>query len=299
MLVARMSALGPVLLFLGTLLYAASSVMFFVDAAKKHRPPGTPALVVGAPTLLFGGALVHLGYITVASFVAHSCPVGSVHFILSAVAITAALGFTAARVGRRREGPTNIDALGLVVAPFGLAFLLGTYFLDKPTASASLGAPFIAVHVLVNLVGVALFILAGAAATLYLVQERRLKKKRLARIGGLPPLDTLDRAVHGFLLLGFPLLTIGVVSGTFFAYQLESGTFDEVMRVVLGYTTWLLVAAVLLLRTAAGWSGRRSAYGTILGLLCALAVVTVYLFRPEHQERPSPETGAAAEAQRT
>jgi ABC-type uncharacterized transport system permease subunit len=52
------------------------------------------------------------------------------------------------------------------------------------------------------------------------------------------------------------------------------------MRVVLGYATWLLIALVLLLRAAAGWRGRRAAYGTIAGFVCAAAVIVVYLVRP-------------------
>jgi ABC-type uncharacterized transport system permease subunit len=54
------------------------------------------------------------------------------------------------------------------------------------------------------------------------------------------------------------------------------------MRVVFGYATWLLTALVLLLRAAAGWRGRRSAYGTIAGLACAAAVLVIYLVRPYH-----------------
>ncbi len=288
-------AVSTILFALGAALYAAATVLYFRETTRRTpapvsggaRPGSTPDKAPDAnraPTLLALGALAHLAYITVASFIAHACPVGSVHFILSAVAIAAAFSFTIARSRASRAGPReSIDALGLLVAPLGLAFLLGTFFLDKPSAGSSLGPAFIAVHVLVNLIGVGLFFLAGASATLYLVQERRLKRKRLARIGALPPLDTLDRAVHRFLILGFPLLTIGVVSGTFWAYQLESGSFDEVMRIVLGYTTWLLIGAVLLLRTAAGWRGRRSAYGTLLGLACALSVLLSYMFRPSHE----------------
>lgn len=285
-----------VLLVVGALLYAGAGVMFFMHTAARGASSRAPAdgrassaalererrpSKSMASNLLALGAIAHLGYITAASFVTHTCPVGSVHFILSFVAIFAAFGFTLARAGARQAGPLgNIDALGLVVAPLGLAFLLGTFFLDKPTVGHSLGAGFLAFHVLVNVLGIAVFLLAGAAAGLYLVQERRLKQKRLTRLGNLPPLDTLDRAAHRFLVLGFPLLTIGIVSGTFFAYQLESGSVDEVMRIVLGYATWLLVAAVLLLRSAAGWRGKRSAYGTLLGLVCALGVLLVYVLRP-------------------
>jgi ABC-type uncharacterized transport system permease subunit len=285
------SALSTGLLVLGAALYAAAGGLFFFDVAQGGRPrkplgsspavqPTEPSPTRVAPALLSAAAACHLAYVSVASFVAKVCPVGSVHFVLSVVAVVAAFVFVAARARARSLGPfENIDALGMLVAPLGLAFLLGTYFLDKPQAGPALGPAFLTLHVLVNLVGVALFLLAGAAAALYLVQERRLKQKRLARIGGLPPLDTLDRALHRFLLLGFPLLTVGIVSGTFWAQRLEIGGFDEVMRIVLGYLTWLLIGAVLLLRAAAGWRGRRAAWGTLAGLACDVAVLVVYLFR--------------------
>ena len=125
-----------------------------------------------------------------------------------------------------------------------------------------------------------LFVLAGASASLYLVQEARLKNKRLGKMKNLPPLDTLDRAEHRFLIAGFPLLTVGILTGTFWSRQLEFGNPTEIMRLVFGYATWLLIAAVLVLRAAAGWRGRRSAYGTIAGLVCALSVLVVYLTRP-------------------
>ncbi len=277
------------LLALGALLYAAASVLFFVEAARRGATSrssvaGTAKQKPLAPNLLALGSIAHFGYITAASFITHTCPIGSVHFILSFVAIISAFAFTLARA--RATGPReNLDALGLLVAPLALAFLLGIFFLDKPAVGHSLGVGLIALHVLVNVVGIALFTLAGAAATLYLVQERRLKQKKLSRVGGLPPLDTLDRAVHRFLLIGFPLLTLGIVSGTFFAYQLESGTSSEVMRIVFGYATWLLIAAVLLLRTAAGWRGKRSAYGTLLGLCFAVGVLLIYLLRPDGATR--------------
>jgi ABC-type uncharacterized transport system permease subunit len=281
--------IGNIAFALALLLYAGATMLFFLSVAGQtggnRRPLGSGAdlslpetglarYIRFAPHALGLGAIGHLAYITIASFIAHVCPVHSVHFILSVTSLLATAGYLAARIRFR------IDAVGLLVAPLGLAFLMGTYFLARPGPEPKLSPAFIGLHVMVNLLGTASFVLAGAAAALYLVQEKRLKKKRLAKIGNLPPLDTLDRAVHRFLMAGFPLLTIGVISGTFWARQLEFGTPDEVMRIVFGYATWLLVAGVLLLRAAAGWRGRRAAYGTIAGLSCALAVVLIYLIRP-------------------
>lgn len=276
------------------LLYAAASGLFFVDVARQRGPSPRPLMPAAhakiaaehatapaqkrsaAPAFLGGAALLHTAYIGIASFVAHVCPVHSVHFLLSVASLLAVAVFFIARLRFR------IDALGLIVAPLGLAFLLGTYFLGSPHPSLNLGSFFIATHVLANLLGIALFLLAFGSAALYLVQEKRLKKKRpLFSAGSLPPLDLLDRAEHRFLIAGFPLLTLGIITGTYWAQKLESGTTDEVMRIVLGYATWLLFAIVLLLRAAVGFRGRRAAYGTIAGFACAAAVIVIYLVRPD------------------
>ena len=281
---------------LSALLYSAASVLFYLDVARvtvagraagRSDAPGAvraTSRLHTAANLLTAAALGHAGYVGIASFVAHVCPIHSVHFLLSVASLFASAAYLTLR------GRFRIDALGLLVAPLGLAFLLGTFLLGKPAPEPRLSPMFIALHVVTNLLGVALFLLAGGAAALYLVQERRIKeKRRTSRIGNLPPLDTLDSAEHRFLVAGFPLLTLGIVTGTYWAQKLETGSPDEVMRTVFGYATWLLIGGVLLLRAAAGWRGRRSAYGTILGLCCAAAVLVIYLVRPATDGR-RPET---------
>jgi ABC-type uncharacterized transport system permease subunit len=278
------------------LLYGGASVLYYLDvlprggkaapalASRAPRPTEHPRMRI-ASALLCAAALGHAGYVALASFVAHVCPIHSVHFILSVASLFASAAYLTLRTRFR------IDALGLLVSPLGLAFILGTYFLGKPEQEPRLTPLFIALHVVTNLLGVALFLLAGGAAVLYLVQERRIKEKRHAsRIGNLPALDTLDSAEHHFLVAGFPLLTLGIVTGTYWAHKLETGSTEEVMRTIFGYAAWFLIGGVLLLRAAAGWRGRRSAYGTIAGLLCTTAVLVIYLLRPavETPARHSP-----------
>lgn len=265
-------ALSIVALVLALVLYGAATSAFFLEIARaKGRVGRAPPSPVG-PRLLAAAVVFHATYMTWASFIARVCPVQSAHFMLSVAAIVAAGLYLVARKRLR------IHALGLLVAPLGLICLLATYLLGQPGPEPRMSWAFIALHIMANLVGVALFLLAGGAAALYLVQERRLKQKRAA--SNLPPLDALDSAVHRFLVAGFPLLTVGIVTGTMWARRLEVGSTDEVLRIVFGYATWLLFAGVLLLRVTAGWRGRRAAYGAILGLSCAAAVLVVYLVRP-------------------
>lgn len=256
------------------MLYGIASTLYYLEVARgRHGDDSRPT----APWLLGAAAGLHSGYVVIASFVARVCPVHSVHFILSIASLIATAVYLVARTRFK------IHALGLVVAPLGLVVTLGTFFLGSASPEERLPASFIGLHVFANLVGAALFLLASAAAVMYLVQDKRLKNKKallLERSSGLPPLDSLDKATHRFLIAGFPLLTLGVLTGTVWADQLETGSIDEILRVVLGYATWLLIGGVLLLRVLAGWRGRRAAYGTVAGFACAFAVLLVYVFRP-------------------
>jgi ABC-type uncharacterized transport system permease subunit len=127
----------------------------------------------------------------------------------------------------------------------------------------------------------ALFAIASALAATYLLQEKQLKQKRaLGLLQRLPPLDVLDRASHKFLLAGFPLLTLGIVTGLVWIGKI--GSEAGLLRQVLAYAAWVLFAIVLLMRSAGGWRGRRAAWGTILGFACAVLVFLVYLVRNAH-----------------
>lgn len=266
------------------LLYAAATALFFMDVVRAPSRVGAPGKAaapkpvaprrVTGPRLLAVAAVAHAAHVTLASFVAKVCPIHSVHFSLSVAALLAVAIYLPAR---RRF---RIEALGLLVAPLGLVFVMGTFLLGRPEPEPRASPMFIALHVLSNLLGVALFLLAGGAATLYLVQDNRLKTKRHPIAKGIGALETLDLAVHRFLIAAFPMVTLGIVTGTYWARKLETGAPDEVMRAIFGYATWLFVAGVLLLRAAAGLRGRRAAYGTILGLGCALVVLVIYLVRP-------------------
>ncbi len=265
-------ALGYSAFAAATLFYAVATVSYYWQIARGGRNDASENQRI-PPILLGIGAAAHALYVLVTSFVLHICPVHSVHFILSMATLLAIAGYLVARNRLR------IYALGVALAPLGLVVTLGTFFLGSGP-SQKLPASFTVLHVFANLVGVSLFLLAFGAAVMYLVKERRLKQKRSLLGGGLGPLDSLDRAGHRFLLAGFPLLTLGAATGTMYAHGIEPGSLAELLRAIFGYATWLSIAAVLLLRLVAGWRGRRAAYGTVAGFMCALVVLFIYLVRP-------------------
>jgi ABC-type uncharacterized transport system permease subunit len=275
-----MQELATFAFYLGVIAYSAAATLFFVDLARRDASgrAGEPGpLGRWAPLALGVGAALHSTHVVTASLLSRICPVESLHFALSLSALIA-VGVYLVLWRRLR-----LHAIGAFVAPVALTFLVGAEFVSKtPQQAQTLPRSLLALHVTANLLGVGLFLLAGAAGAFYLVQERRLKDKRaLGLTTKLPPLDALDRTEHRLLLAGFPLLTFGIVTGAVFASSLGQASLTELLRVALAYTTWLVVAGVLVLRALAGWRGRRAAYGTIAGAVCVLLVILLYALRPD------------------
>src|SRR5689334_2183212 len=252
--------------YAGVVAYSAAATLFFVELARPERTPGTPRWAARA--LAVGVAMQAL---PLAADLSGSGAL-SVKFALTLCGVVLAIAYLTLRTRMR------IDAIGVVVAPLSLALLVGAQFLTGHGPTTDFPRTLLLMHVAANVLGVGLFLLAGAAGAFYLFQERRLKEKRVTSLQGrLPPLDALDLTEHRLLLAGFPLLTFGIVTGAVFAARLGDMTSAGLARSALAYATWLLVAAVLVLRAVAGWRGRRAAYGTLAGVMCVLLVIGIYV----------------------
>lgn len=263
-----MHQLASILFYLGVVAYSGSATLFFVDLTRQGQ---TNATAQHAARILAVGTVAHGLYLLIESFAIGRCPVGSLPF---AVSFSALITSTVYLVMRTR---TRMDAIGVVVSPLALMFMVGAQFIARGGPPPSLPHTLVVAHIFANVLGVGLFLLAGAASAFYLFQEGRLKAKRATSLQGkLPPLDTLDSTEHRLLLAGFPLLTFGVVTGAVFASHLEAMTRVAVLRSALGYAAWVLLALVLVLRAVAGWRGRRAAYGTLAAVACVVVVIGIY-----------------------
>jgi ABC-type uncharacterized transport system permease subunit len=267
-----MQDLATIAFYLGVIAYSVAATLFFLDLARRE---GFAPSQQWAPRALGLGAALHAAHVVTASLLSRVCPVESLHFALSLSALIVVGVYLALR---RR---LRLNAVGAFVAPIALTFLVGAQFvsLNEGGPDSSVPRTLLAVHVTVNLVGVGLFLLAAGVGAFYLMQERQLKEKRVGWLTAkLPPLDALDRTEHRLLLAGFPLLTLGIVTGAVFAGGLQAGAM--MVRALIAYATWLVAAAVLLLRVTAGWRGRRAAYGTIAGAVGVMLVILLYAVQP-------------------
>lgn len=259
------SALLSFLFVATSVAYACAAVGYFLFIGY-----GSERAASWARRFLLVAAVLHVGFLF--GDARRNLQLGDVRqmFTLGSLCIVVAL-LVAQRYGR-------LAVLGAFVTPFALLmFLAAGLGRSVPNVPEDVRSALLPAHVLVNVLGVAAFTLAFAVATAYLIQERLLRKRQVSGLfTRLPPLDVLDSLGLKLLLIGFPLFTVGSVSGAIWAAQLPTSISPTQ---VLGLVGWCVFAGVLLLRLAAGWQGRRAAIGTLLGFACALAVVVGYAMR--------------------
>lgn len=127
------------------------------------------------------------------------------------------------------------------------------------------------IHVALSFLGNAVFTVAFVAAIFYLLQERMLKSKKFSALYyRLPSLETLDMINYRCLTFGFPLMTMGIISGAVWADAAWGTYWSWDPKESWALITWFLYAALLHGRLTTGWRGRRAAIFAIIGFAFVL-----------------------------
>jgi len=126
---------------------------------------------------------------------------------------------------------------------------------------------WMALHIVTVFLGQGAFVLAACVAAIYLVQERAIKAKRHGFFfRRLPSLEILDRMGYACIAFGFPMLTTGIAAGCVYAQIVWGRFWNWDPKEVWSGITWLVYAALLHERLAAGWRGRRAAVMALVGM---------------------------------
>lgn len=159
------------------------------------------------------------------------------------------------------------DYLGMVVS-LGSCLLLAYVSLGgvdsriKPLMPA-LKSNWLLFHVVTCFLGYAAFTLGFGVALLYLVQEKRHRSS-------LPPLLQLDRLLYRATIIGFLLLTLGILTGAVWAETAWGRYWSWDPKETWSLITWLIYATLLHARLVKGWQGRRIAWLAVLGFAAVL-----------------------------
>jgi ABC-type transport system involved in cytochrome c biogenesis permease subunit len=133
--------------------------------------------------------------------------------------------------------------------------------------------------VLLGSAGIALLSLSGLAGMIFLAEHRRLKVKRpVARRFPLPSLEALDRANRLSLAVGFPLLTLSLVTGMIWVNSVSGTLWSGTYHQTLLASAWVMYTVLAAARFGAKQGSRQAAVSAVGGFVFLfLAVVGVEL----------------------
>ena len=139
-------------------------------------------------------------------------------------------------------------------------------------------------HIILIFTGYAALVLSFGASLLYLIQEKRLKsKKPTSLISFLPALEVIDQIGYRSLLLGFPFMTLGLLTGSVVAMTTYGRVDFLDPKILLSILMWAVYMVMVFTRWNSGWRGRRAAFLATFTVVAALAAWAANYFSGMHR----------------
>ncbi|MBU0965709.1 MAG: c-type cytochrome biogenesis protein CcsB [Proteobacteria bacterium] len=244
---------------IGYYLSTTTYIIFFVTQKNKIRS--------AARCLLFGAGVLHTVTIISRYFLAGHTPLTTHHDTVSFFAWSMTWAFLSFRWRYQVKNFGTFVSL-VIAALMTIAALSSQTIAELPPALQSAWLP---VHASIAIIADGFLGMGFCSGLMYLLQERELKKKRFGVFySRLPSLDALDNLIQHCLTVGFPLLTLGIITGSFWAKQAWGAYWHWDPKETWSLITWFLYAAMLHQRFIAGWRGKRAAILAIIGFIAVL-----------------------------
>lgn len=175
------------------------------------------------------------------------------------------------------EWKYKLKVIGAFVMP--VAWLLLAYIAvimpeqqrNAENLMPALQSNWLNIHVATAMVAYGAFALSFGTSIMYLIkQNMEINKSRSDFSKRMPALDILDDISYKFIAVGFPLLTIVIISGAIWAEFAWGRYWSWDPKETWSLITWLVYAAYLHARFTYGYKGKRAAWMSIVGFIFVL-----------------------------
>lgn len=179
------------------------------------------------------------------------------------------------------ERKFRLRIMGAFVAPFPFIIMAYAALTSKEIQPLipALQSNWLVYHVITCFIGYAAFAVSFGLSILYLLKVRA-ENRPAEQTGGfwshIPGSAILDEISYKTVAIGFPLLTIGIVTGAFWANVAWGTYWSWDPKETWSLIVWLIYAAYLHARITRGWRGSKAAVLSIIGfaatIFCYLGV---------------------------
>ncbi len=164
--------------------------------------------------------------------------------------------------------------IGLFVTPFAFLAIALTSIIPGIDAKITplvpaLQSNWLAIHVITCFFGYASFAVSFGISILFLIREKSEEKKK-GRLKWLPEASLLDEINYKSIIIGFPMLTLGIITGAAWANYAWGTYWGWDPKETWSLITWFIYAAFLHARFTRDWKGRKAALLSIFGFAAVL-----------------------------
>jgi cytochrome c-type biogenesis protein CcsB len=258
-----------------TIGYLVSMILFFAFLAGRHKLVGLLASGVAACGLALQSLAIALRWRESYAIGAGHAPLSNLYESVVFFSWTIVLIYLLLDLRYRYR---VIGAFVMPFALFGMTWAqLGLSSGIEPLVPA-LQSNWLLYHVITCFLGYAAFAVACGISIMYLIREKVPDAAASAEgiVSSFPPAKVLDDLNYRAVMVGFPLLTLGIVTGAAWANYAWGTYWSWDPKETWSLIVWFVYAAFLHARLTRGWVGRRAAWLSIAGfaatIFCYLGV---------------------------
>jgi len=260
-----------------TLLVAAVAMFVAAEAFSLLRLRGSERHRIAAKAFLYWGITFALGVL-----IWHSVRRGTWRPLQDNFDALVWLALLLALFVAYTQRVHPLRGLDWFILPIVGGLLIAAAVFGRAEPHEYLGTVWSSIHLVSAFGGTAAFAVAAAVGAMYLVVDRRLRTKRPALFGSLERLEHFTRVSVG---LGFPLLTVGLITGFVLAFDTHGSSnsappWYEIPKVWLAFAAWLVYALVLHAPINPVFRGRRAAMLSVVGFVLLLGTLVALQFTP-------------------
>ncbi len=260
-----------------TLAYMASMVVFFAFIASKNKSVGVAGSMIAYAGFIIQTVAIGLRWKESYDLGVGHAPLSNLYESVVFFSWTIILIFAFIDIKYKYR------VVGAFVVPFALLGMtwaqLGLGNGIEPLVPA-LQSNWLLYHVVTCFLGYAAFAVACGISIMYLIKAKFEEGASEASAGGLmamfPPTRVLDDLNYRAIMIGFPLLTLGIITGAAWANYAWGTYWSWDPKETWSLIVWFVYAAFLHARFTRGWVGKRAAWLSIIGfaatIFCYLGV---------------------------
>lgn len=242
--------------------YFAAAIVCVLELFKRTKITSRIML-----SLVVAGFALHTAHIVARYLLSGHIPIANLHEASSFFSWCIVLLFF------YLEYRYKLGLLGAFIMPLVFVLMLSSSMLPRKMEPLNpvLQSYWMGIHTVLAFLGYAAFAMAFGIGLMYLIQEHYVKSKHLGGLfKKLPSLQTLDEINYRLITIGFPLLTLAIITGALWAENAWGSYWRWDPKEGWSLITWFIYASVLHLRLTAGWRGKRAAILSIIGFCAVL-----------------------------